>query len=191
MNRSSAAASSIRSSELLKANSAGRTGRRERTGALLTGIIYDDRDNRMSPSYSVKNGIRYPFYVSSALLRGRKDRVGSAPRVSATEIEAAVLLAVRDHLGEDGGAGLTPRELVEQQITRIEVGSGRVTITLRAPEGEKSSSIEIPWSVQSKRGLAQIHEGNSKPARAPDQSGRAAGACSRPRLAETAQGRNL
>jgi hypothetical protein len=29
--------------------------------------IYDDRGNRMSPSYSTKNGIRYRFYVSSAL----------------------------------------------------------------------------------------------------------------------------
>jgi hypothetical protein len=36
------------------------------------GKLYDDRGNPMSPNYSTKNGIRYRFYVSSALLRGRK-----------------------------------------------------------------------------------------------------------------------
>ena len=36
------------------------------------GKLYDDSGNRMSPSFSSKNGVRYRFYVSSALLRGRK-----------------------------------------------------------------------------------------------------------------------
>ena len=84
--------------QLLKTNSAGRTGRRQQTGALLTGLIYDDRGNRMSPSFSVKNGVRYPFYVSSALLRGRKAQAGSVARVSAAEIETAVQLAVRQKM---------------------------------------------------------------------------------------------
>jgi hypothetical protein len=55
--------------------------------ALLLGKLYDDRGNRMSPSYSTKNGIRYRFYVSSALLRGRKDAAGSVARIAAAEIE--------------------------------------------------------------------------------------------------------
>ncbi len=38
-----------------------------------------------------KRGVRYPFYVCSALLRGRKSEAGSVPRVSATEIDAAVI----------------------------------------------------------------------------------------------------
>ena len=28
--------------------------------------VYDVRGNRMSPSFTVKNGVRYPFYVSAA-----------------------------------------------------------------------------------------------------------------------------
>ena len=84
--------------ELLKGNSARphRTSGQQ-TGALLTGLLYDDRGNRMSPSFSVKRGVRYPFYVSSALLRGRKAQAGSVARVSAAEIEAAVQLAVRQN----------------------------------------------------------------------------------------------
>jgi site-specific DNA recombinase len=45
--------------QLLASNAAGRTATRSASGALLQGKIYDDRGNRMSPSYSTKNGIRY------------------------------------------------------------------------------------------------------------------------------------
>jgi site-specific DNA recombinase len=58
----------------------------------------------MSPSFSVKNGVRYPFYVSSALLRGRKALAGSVTRVSAAEIETAVQLAVRQNVREKDDA---------------------------------------------------------------------------------------
>jgi hypothetical protein len=42
----------------------------------------------MSPSFSVKGGVRYPFYVNSALLKGRKSQVGSVLRIPAMDIEA-------------------------------------------------------------------------------------------------------
>ena len=74
----------------LAANSIERPKRSSQSGALLTGKLYDDRGNLMSPSFSSKNGVRYRFYVSSALLRGRKTEVGSIGRVSAIEIEEAV-----------------------------------------------------------------------------------------------------
>src|ERR1700689_98320 len=53
--------------QLLAANSNGRKVKRSKSGALLAGKLYDDKGNRMSPSFSSKNGIRYRFYVSSAL----------------------------------------------------------------------------------------------------------------------------
>ena len=52
----------------------------------------------MSPSYSTKNRVRYRFYVSSALLKGRKKSAGSKARVSSVEIETAVTKALRTHL---------------------------------------------------------------------------------------------
>ena len=58
--------------QLLKANSLGRTGRRQQNNALLVGLVFDDRGNRMSPSFTVKRGVRYSFYVSSTILKGRK-----------------------------------------------------------------------------------------------------------------------
>jgi DNA invertase Pin-like site-specific DNA recombinase len=81
--------------QLFASKSAGRKVRRTASDALLMGKLYDDRGNRMSPSFSTKNGVRYRFYVSAALLRGRKAEAGSVARASAAEIETAVLNAVR------------------------------------------------------------------------------------------------
>jgi hypothetical protein len=35
--------------------------------ALRLGKLFDDKGNRMGPSFSSKNGVRYRFYVSTAL----------------------------------------------------------------------------------------------------------------------------
>src|ERR1700719_1869610 len=83
--------------QLLVSQPADRKDRRTAGEALLMGKLYDDRGNRMSPSFSNKNGVRYRFYVSSALLRGRKADGGSVGRVPAAEIESAVLAALKTH----------------------------------------------------------------------------------------------
>jgi hypothetical protein len=38
--------------------------------SILMGLIFDDRGNRMTPTYAVKKGARYRYYVSSALRGG-------------------------------------------------------------------------------------------------------------------------
>ena len=46
--------------------------RRARSPALLTGWIFDDRNNPISPSHANKQGVRYRYYVSQALLQNHK-----------------------------------------------------------------------------------------------------------------------
>ncbi len=46
---------------LLESRAAGRKARRTASEALLMGRLYDDRGNRMSPSFSAKNGVHYRF----------------------------------------------------------------------------------------------------------------------------------
>ena len=75
---------------------------RMKSEALLTGRIFDDRGNRMSPSHARKRGIKYRYYLSSALLQGRPERAGSVRRVPAAEIEALVVAAVRERLNYRG-----------------------------------------------------------------------------------------
>src|SRR5256886_8933771 len=63
---------------------------RSKSDSLLIGRIYDDRGNRMTPSYVRKGGIKYRYYLSSPLLHGQPGHAGSVSRVPATEVEALV-----------------------------------------------------------------------------------------------------
>ena len=154
---------------LLKSNSVRRTGRRQQTGALLTGLLFDDRGNRMSPSFSVKNGVRYPFYVSSAVLKGRNSEAGSVARISAVDLEAAILKELRQHFVADDGEDLVaPKNLIHRNVTRVVVGSTKVKITLKSTADGTPSEIEIPWSKPNNRERPRIHEAYEAMARAPN-----------------------
>jgi site-specific DNA recombinase len=76
----------------------GRTSSRQDSDALLAGKLFDDRGNRMSPSHAAKGGKRWRYYVSRALLQGRKLDAGSLARVPAAEIEKQVEDAIRSRL---------------------------------------------------------------------------------------------
>jgi hypothetical protein len=117
------------------------------------GKLYDDRGNLMSPSFSSKNGVRYRFYVSSALLRGRKTQVGSVGRVSALEIEEAVIAAVLERLGPRGEKS-TDASDVAQYIQRVTIAHDQVRITLHQSDGPfnaegKPTEVNIPWRGKS------------------------------------------
>jgi site-specific DNA recombinase len=130
--------------DLIKENTAGRTGKRYRSGALLTGLIYDDRGNRMSPSFTVKKGVRYPFYVSTALLKGRKAAAGSMPRVSASTVESLVLQALRPTLPDQPLD--TPESLdgIRAMVDQVVVTTEGLTLTYT----DQRAPVVIPrdWS---------------------------------------------
>jgi site-specific DNA recombinase len=118
--------------------------RRTASGAPLMGKLYDDRGNRMSPSFSSKNGVRYRFYVSSALLRGRKAAAGLVGRVGAVEIESAVLSALAIHQKH----GFADAPLGIEHIHRLVVARGQLLIQLTGGPDEDGPprEIRIPWS---------------------------------------------
>jgi site-specific DNA recombinase len=133
--------------ELLKSNAAGRKVKRSESGALLVGKLYDDKGNRMSPSFSTKNGVRYRFYVSSALLRGRKAAVGSVARVTAAEIESAVRIALETHQ-QNGKFDGSPLPI--EQVERVVIARDRMVITTAGGPDELSQQIKIGWSPTAK-----------------------------------------
>ena len=59
----------------LAANAVARKVRLRGSASILTGRIYDDRPNHMSPIHSNKVGVRYRYCVSHALLQNRKETV--------------------------------------------------------------------------------------------------------------------
>jgi site-specific DNA recombinase len=50
------------------ANAVARQVRLRGSAAILTGRLFDDRGNRMSPTHANKRGVRYRYYVSHAIL---------------------------------------------------------------------------------------------------------------------------
>jgi DNA invertase Pin-like site-specific DNA recombinase len=120
--------------ELMKANSVARRQRRSENGALLAGLVYDDRGNRMTPSFTTKRGVRYRFYVSAALLAGRRQEAGSLPRISGWDLEAEVLSALKNkrtpELPEEVS---TDREIVTNLVERIEVAEKKIRVNLKIP----------------------------------------------------------
>jgi site-specific DNA recombinase len=115
------------------------------SGALLGGLIFDDRGNRMSPSYTVRRGTRYRYYISQAHLRGRK--TGSRPRIGADDLERAVVEELlRRQPGDsqiaDIAAGVwsaKTRELVRSTVDRIVIDHDGIEITLKVKEIDDTS----------------------------------------------------
>jgi hypothetical protein len=75
----------------LAGNAVARQLRLKGSAAILTGRIFDDRGNRLSPTHSNKRGVRSRYCVSHSLLQNRNTAAGSVGRVPAPDIEALVL----------------------------------------------------------------------------------------------------
>jgi site-specific DNA recombinase len=129
--------------DLLKSNRITRRIKHSESGALLRGKLFDDKGNAMSPSFSSKNGIRYRFYVSTAL-RGRTDRAGSVTRVSAPEIEEIIEDTLLRKLEEQGA----PTDAIWDRVERAVVGAKGIVVTLSSTgtDGSPTETINIPWA---------------------------------------------
>ncbi|MGL5164875.1 MAG: recombinase family protein [Afipia sp.] len=145
-------------------NAVDRKARRSESGALLMGKLFDERGNTMSPSFSSKNGVRYKFYVSSALLRGRKLEAGSVARVSATDIEQTLITVLRERLRID--KALLDADVIGTYVARTDLSCRAIKITTTPAARTRSNEFSIPWQPR-QAGSVSITESNA--AREPDQ----------------------
>ena len=143
------------------------TKTRAKSEALLTGLIFDDRDNRMTPSHARKKGMKYRYYVSLPLLQGQPDRVGSIHRVPATEIEKLVGDALRRKF--EVAPNIDLRDLIKVHVHRVEVKPKQLVVELKAntekQEREAGSALEIiqiPWTKPPSKRRREIIEPESK-----------------------------
>jgi site-specific DNA recombinase len=127
----------------LSANAIDRKARRDESGALLMGRLFDDRGNTMSPSFTSKNGARYLFYVSAAILRGRKLEAGSEARVSATKIETTVTQALRERLKID--KTVMDADVIGAYVVRADLSNRAIRISTTPAAKIRSNQFAIPW----------------------------------------------
>lgn len=71
-----------------------------KSGSLLKGKLFDDKNNYMSPSHSNKKGKRYRYYVSQAQIQNRFQDLGSLSKIPATEIETFVTEKVKEFISD-------------------------------------------------------------------------------------------
>jgi site-specific DNA recombinase len=158
-----------------------RRRRRQSSDALLIGKLFDDRGNPMTPTYAIKKGVRYRYYVSCVLNQGRKEEAGSFPRVAAEAVERIVLDAI---------GGLSPvtqfelrpspqsdelrpardseapeaAERIAANVDRITLGFQSIEIRLLEDSDLPSKLIAIPWSPQAFRRKREVIQPSSESA---------------------------
>ena len=123
--------------------------KRASSESLLASRIFDDRGNRMTPSYTRKKGKRYRYYLSSPLIQGQAEIAGTIRRIAASEVETLVSDAVRKRRQDLSTA--TDRDLLHHHVARVEVQENRIAITLirnagqRASKRPENAAFYVPW----------------------------------------------
>ena len=109
----------------------------------------------MSPSEAARGGRRWRYYVSQAILQGRKHDAGSIARVSAPEIEGKVLEVARGALD----AKCADADYIRAHIERVIIGKAGLSIRLsdQAPHG--AQAIAIAWTPEPTRRRREIVQG--------------------------------
>jgi site-specific DNA recombinase len=128
---------------------------RQASEALLAGKLFDDRGNRMSPSWARKGSKRWRYYVSQAALRGDKSKAGSIVRVSAAALEALVAESiVKLSLP---GAPTDVRNRVDcVTISRTGI---RVHLSEAAEAQAGARTVTLPWTPPSPHRKRDIIQG--------------------------------
>jgi DNA invertase Pin-like site-specific DNA recombinase len=74
------------------------TGARTKQPSLLTGMVFDEAGERLTPTYSVKKGTRYRYYVSTSLVTAAGRSRSRRRRIPAGNLETVVLNRLRTFL---------------------------------------------------------------------------------------------
>jgi site-specific DNA recombinase len=141
----------------LAARARARRSRLRGSPAVLSGRLFDDRGNRMSPTHTNKGGARYRYYVSQAVLQKKPQVPGSISRVPAAKVETLVLAALRNHLSASGaGEQLSDndRDLVARYVERVTLTANRIELRLRRIVDEAPPELDTNVSVNKSSGPA-------------------------------------
>jgi site-specific DNA recombinase len=114
------------------------SGTRTHQPSLLASMLFDAEGKRMTPSYAVKKGTHYRYYVSRPLITQDQRESSTALRIPAGEIEHLVTSRVRQWLLDPGGI---------YQSTRLPDPSALCRLIARAVEIGKSWT-ELPGTRQ-------------------------------------------
>ena len=110
---------------------------RAKSRALLLGKIFNDAGERLTPSYAMKRGVRYRYYISVSAMQSRERSRQSVHRVPAEPVEEIVLkaLATQEGVGDqtkDEGAASLCTCVADERMSRADT-------RFPEPEAERAS----------------------------------------------------
>ena len=119
----------------------------------------------MTPTYAIKNGVRYRYYISAPLVQGQPQNAAPINRVPAAPIEKLIITAVQNHLelnaqkvGPGGQIQSPMRNLIATHIARVDVKQNRLAIQL-SPVPDEQNEMQKTAGLQQR----QHNTDNSKP----------------------------
>jgi len=100
--------------------------------SLLTGLLYDETRERMTPSHAVKSGKRYRYYVSASLITGSRSETPHGMRVPSAEVESGVIERIRQFLTDRTALfeALQPSESDLSSLQHLVHRAGGIAATL-------------------------------------------------------------
>jgi DNA invertase Pin-like site-specific DNA recombinase len=142
--------------------------------SLLKGLLFDDRGHPMSPAHAKKkNGRRYRYYVSQALIKGEPKTAGAVPRVPAQIIEERVIGLLNNMVGSEEWDDLTPGDQLEKvrsHVQRVKIHQDEVHVRLARRASGEESIIRIPFRLDKRGGETIISAPNGDAAPRPDRA---------------------
>ena len=136
------------------------------SGRLLMGLLFDDRGNAMSPSYTIRpKGKRYAYYISQALLQDEKAKAGSVPRVPADEIDRLVRQAIAPAL-PDGNQDEAVRMAIERVVVfkdRIEIRKTTADVVEDDQDANGQQKLIVPARLSQRSRAKILDDGAAAP----------------------------
>jgi len=143
---------------------------RNKSDHLLTGLLFDNAEQRMVPTHATKAGVRYRYYVSTPVLHGeaKTASAGSISRVPAADIEDTVITWLKEHLAArkdtltTSAVRLGNRGDLEQLVAGIVVHKDKLIVRLKSENTDEASdcpddpSLTIPWHKPPSKRSRQI-----------------------------------
>jgi site-specific DNA recombinase len=108
--------------------------------SLLTGMIFDEAGERLTPTWSVKKGTRYRYYVSASLVTGGGS-TRSSRRIPAGNLERVVIDRLRAFFADQGGVLDAISGEVDEHVRPGQLIDGAKRIASKL-DGEGSETTE-------------------------------------------------
>jgi DNA invertase Pin-like site-specific DNA recombinase len=117
------------------------TGVRAKHPSLLAGLVFDESGERLTPTYAVKKGTRYRYYVSTALLTGAGRNRSSGRRIPAGNLEGLVIDRLRAFLAD-------PAAVLDAVDNESHSGSGQSQLIERGRQIAEELGAQAPNEVR-------------------------------------------